>query len=109
MVVHTNRWPWGISRIIVLDKGNALCKLTIDDADNTEAWLCDVVVISKMRRRGLGRALLQEAIKQAKEMGAKTMKLETLTGSWMVGWYKRNGFEFVENSQDGNPIFKKIL
>jgi GNAT superfamily N-acetyltransferase len=42
-----------------------------------EAWIPDLVVAENARRRGVGRALLEEAERHARERGCHTLTLES--------------------------------
>jgi L-amino acid N-acyltransferase YncA len=56
--------------------------------------------IPNLRKRGLGKAMLQEAIRYAKTQGAWLMhgriqaqRDENVTQEYLVEWYQRQGFE----------------
>lgn len=42
-----------------------------------EAWIPDLIVAERVRRRGVGRALLDEAERHARERGCYTLSLES--------------------------------
>jgi GNAT superfamily N-acetyltransferase len=45
--------------------------------DETHAWLPDLVVAERVRRRGIGRALLSDAITRSRAIGASQLALES--------------------------------
>jgi ribosomal protein S18 acetylase RimI-like enzyme len=45
--------------------------------DETHAWLPDLVVGERARRRGIGRALVADALTRAHEIGASQLSLES--------------------------------
>jgi ribosomal protein S18 acetylase RimI-like enzyme len=57
------------------------------------AWIEDVVVDEKVRRRGIGEALTRAAIKRAAELGAKTVDLTSRPSREAANrLYQRVGF-----------------
>jgi GNAT superfamily N-acetyltransferase len=62
--------------------------------DETDAWLPDLVVAERARRRGIGRALVAHAVERAGSAGASQLSLETgqhRTPSHVL--YRSMGFE----------------
>jgi ribosomal protein S18 acetylase RimI-like enzyme len=58
------------------------------------AWIEDVVVDEALRGRGVGEALVLEAIRRAKDGGARTVDLTTRPSREAAGrLYERLGFE----------------
>lgn len=95
MVIHRHRWCWGIKTTIILGGGKALCCVSVDDDDINTAWLHDLLVQEKERGKGYGRALMAQAIKEAKRYGVKQMRLRVDADNWVANWYGRCGFEYI--------------
>lgn len=74
--------------------------------DEGDVILADIVVFSayrrgpNLRKRGLGKAMLKEAVRYAKMNGARFMhgwiqaeRNENVTQEYLAEWYQRQGFE----------------
>jgi ribosomal protein S18 acetylase RimI-like enzyme len=65
----------------------------------TRAWIEDVVVDEAARGRGVGAALTQEAVRLAREQGARTVDLTSRPSRGAANrLYQRLGFE-IRDSQ----------
>ena len=65
----------------------------------TRAWIEDVVVDSDARGQGIGKLLIQHAIKLAKESGAKTIDLTSHPSREQANrLYQKLGFEIRETN-----------
>lgn len=77
--------------------GSAL--LTSFDVDQNgdvqSAHLNVVQTVEKYRGKGIGRAVVEAAIDHARKRGIKTIELDSVEDA--VGFYKKLGFEEVEN------------
>lgn len=92
-----------------MDNGYALVMVSVLDENKSVAVIHDLIVHSDRRGIGLGRALLEEACKEGKRMGADTLSLSAAPGSWLEEWYKRHGFEYVRFSPSfGNVLQKPV-
>jgi len=62
-------------------------------------------VLAEMRRQGIGKALLQQLVKRAREAGYHKIILET-TATWyeVIEFYKRFGF-CITHYRDGDVYF----
>lgn len=92
-------------------------QVNLEIKENGEVILADIIVFEnyprshrKLRKRGLGKAMLQEAIRHAREHGAKSIwgwiqPDETTTEDYLMEWYRRQGFEV----NDGGSIYLNLL
>lgn len=108
-VVHRNTWHWGRAHVIVLDKGRALCQLSVEHGNPSVAWLSNVIVHESVRGRGLGTQLLREVDAEAKRMGVDDIYLWTYLDGWPLDWYKRHGYEFSHLDLEDNVVLRKRL
>ena len=71
--------------------------------------LARFAIAEELRRRGIGRALCRRAILRAKELGAKTLFLETHSQNLRPGYnlYRSLGFEEVSHP-DGKSKYKRV-
>jgi len=84
-------------------------RVNLDFKTNGKVILADIIVFNSyprshrnLRKRGLGKAMLQEAIRYAREHGAKLMwgwiqPDENTTVEYLVDWYRRQGFQVNDN------------
>ena len=92
-IIHHNKWYWGESYNIILNNGNGIVRLSIDNTDSSNGYIDGLSVVEKKRNKGLGDILLNEC-----EDLAKNLKLEKLyifaekNNNFTFDWYKRKGF-----------------
>ena len=91
-VIHRESNAWGRTSTIILAGGFAFVMVTVLDRDKDVAVIHDLIVHESRRKKGLGTKLLNEAMKEAMNMGANAINLSVAPGSWMVGWYFKHGF-----------------
>jgi ribosomal protein S18 acetylase RimI-like enzyme len=82
--------------------------------NNETAELKRMYVIPSQQRKGIGNILLHEALKMAKGMGYKTIRLDTLkTMTSAMNLYKKFGFKEIPayyfNPNDTAVYFEKSL
>lgn len=71
-----------------------------------ECYLAELYVVPKRRGRGLGRALMEEAIEQARRRGADSMDLGTSEGDVAArALYESLGFTNREGGRDGPVMY----
>ena len=93
---------WGRTSYITADGGRAIALVTVVNKEKSIAILHDLVVHESRRRIGIGRRMLKIAENTAWQMGADTLRLAVIPGTWMEGWYSRMGFcEVGVNEFDG--------
>ena len=100
VVIHSNRWFWGIAEYIIIAGGNGTCKVCFEDRDPGVAYLSDVSVHISARGQGLGNELLKIAIERARLAGCKTLRLWANPNDWPIEWYKRHGFVYKWTNLD---------
>ena len=94
MIIHKNKWALGETHNIILEDGAAIVRVSVYNDDPKTAWIFNVSVIEERRGEGLGDKILELAEKEAREMGATTVKLSVEEDLWCKDWYKRKGYVF---------------
>jgi len=93
----------------VLYRGMPAGNVNLSFEENGEVILADIIVYvnyprgRNLRKRGLGKAMLQEAIRYAREHQAKAIwgwiqadENEHVTEEYLAEWYRRQGFQVNE-------------
>lgn len=84
------------SEILVADLGNAVIGYVVVSYRGDEAKIMSIAVKNEFRRRGIGKMLLNEAIKRAKKRGMKRIRLEVRESNLPAQkLYKKFGFEII--------------
>ncbi len=99
-------------------RGSPSGRINLIWKENQEVTLADIEIFPQRLRnrdlhhRGLGKAMLQEAIRYIKERGG-----ERITGriqphgpaskEYLIEWYRRQGFDAIE--EDGKYFIEKCL
>ena len=91
-VIHRESNAWGRTSTIILAGGFAFVMVTVLDRDKDVAVIHDLIVHESRRKKGLGTKLLNEAMKEAMNMGAEKIILSVEPVSWLVTWYFKHGF-----------------
>ncbi len=102
----------------VLYRGRFVGRVNLDFSKPGEAIIADIRIFrihrrdDKLRKRGLGKAMLQEAISKARERGAGLVwgwivPDEFTSVEYLVEWYRRQGFDV--HGKDGKYTIKKRL
>ena len=78
---------------VLAASGNRIVGVAInyDAAEDTEGWVQQLAVDAAHRRRGIGRALLQESFRRFHELGRRTCGLSTDSRTGALGLYERAG------------------
>jgi N-acetylglutamate synthase-like GNAT family acetyltransferase len=82
-------------RLVVQIEGNVVAngQLTIM---GRQGEIGSLIVAPEYRRQGIGQALLQALIHQAREQGLCTLEIWARADvSWLRSWYERRGFTFL--------------
>ena len=78
---------------VVLAKGEEVMAASVLLPAAPVSWLASVAVRPTCRRRGLGRALLRDALARARNASARWVSLEVDRVNWVaVELYRREGF-----------------
>ena len=98
-------------------RGRPVGRVNLDFREAGEVILADIIIFphwfrGRLRYHGLGKAMLLEAIRYARERGAKNMRGwitpdETTTVEYLAEWYRLQGFE-VFKKEDTYFIEKRI-
>jgi ribosomal protein S18 acetylase RimI-like enzyme len=99
-----------VTKLLIAEDNNqvlgALTLVVFKIPTGTRAWIEDMVVDNDARGKGVGKLLIQHAIKLAKELGAKTVDLTSHPSRKAANrLYKNVGFEI----RDTNVYRYKIL
>ena len=93
-VKHKNKWTWGESTIIIKNDGTGTITVQFFNDETDLAYITGLSVYSGARNKGLGKALLYEAEKIAKEReGIKRIKICCDKSTFVYNWYVREGYE----------------
>ena len=108
-VVHINSTFYGKTATIILDDGYAYVMVTILKDTPSVAAIHDLVVHIDKRGQGLGGILLEEACKAGEGMGADTIMLSVIPGSWLEEWYKRHGFRDIGEKETVFGVMHRVM
>ena len=103
---------WGDHRTVYINDLAGFCKVNVYGEEyRVVGELYDLVVYPDARGIGVGRILLAEAEKAAREAGCDFLVLWPDCELWVEDWYRRNGFEPDErfHNYDGEPGWAKSL
>ena len=105
-VVHHNKWNWGEQFLIVLESGEGIVSVSLENDSPGEAIIHGLSVIEPERRKGLGTKLIAEA--ESLISGFKKVDLITVYvepgNDWLLGWYERLGYVAIEGEDEGGYI-----
>ena len=81
---------------------------SIDKRGNLKKGVLHTIFLKEeFRKKGYGRRLLNEALRELKQLGCSSVRSHVLTkNKKSLEMYKRNGFDVEKNS--GYTIFKKL-
>ncbi len=84
------------SEILVADIGNAVVGYVVVSYREGEAKIMSVAVKKEFRNKGIGKMLLKEVIRRAKDRGLKRLTLEVRVSNRVAQeLYKKLGFEIA--------------
>lgn len=76
------------------------------DDDSNSLYLSNVFVEESSRKQGLGNHILSLVNDFAKKMNVKEIFLKVKKGTFILEWYKKNGYEYFSNDEtDSNYIW----
>lgn len=94
-IIHDQVWKTEICHYIMEKSGCAMVRVTQEVDDKSLFLISDLFVSEKMRKIGIGRAILHAAINLCKHL-EKTGKIRIVTSensdTFCDNWYKREGF-----------------
>ena len=91
-IIHHNKWHWGESYNIILNNGNGIVRLSIDNTDFSNGYIDGLSVIEKERNKGLGDILLNECEDLSKKLKLEKLYIFAEKNKFTFDWYKRKGF-----------------
>ncbi|MBE5953954.1 MAG: GNAT family N-acetyltransferase [Lachnospiraceae bacterium] len=96
----------------MFDGDKVIGAVGVKDLDNNFCELKSLYVLERYHRNGYGRALLNEAIKFARDAGYNKMYLDSLSTSVKaIELYRKNGFVDVEkyNQSERSDVFMVLV
>lgn len=94
--------------LIMTSDGEGTCFVSIDKIEKSCAYIYNVSVEDKHRKRGYGNKLLKEAENVAQNLGANVVSLIAENGKFMVDWYKRKGYKPLFSDEKYTTLYKNI-
>ena len=91
-VVHKNIWTWGNSNIVITSDGTGTCTVQFFEDEPEIAYITGLSVHESVRKQGIGKQLLHECEKIAKENKKKILKIHCDKNTFVYDWYIREGF-----------------
>ena len=108
VLVHTNRWYWGVSETIIIHGGAGVVEIQYDKYTNT-AYVKGLSVAKMYRNNGLGTVLMSLCEDRARKKGRVFMQLCCHKGKdWLYEWYKKLGYETFSWDDKEFVMVKKI-
>lgn len=86
-------------KINAIDKSFRFALYMYDDDENT-MYLSNIFVKRSERNQGLGDSILMSADELARRVNAKQIILTVKDDSFMHNWYKRRGYEDLEDNYE---------
>ncbi|MBU7004628.1 MAG: GNAT family N-acetyltransferase [Theionarchaea archaeon] len=84
----------GVLYFIEEDDGEPVGCVGLEDAGEGIFYLERIAVLPEYRGRGLGRALLNHAVSQARKLGCRRVEIGIISDDVsLMEWYSRAGFE----------------
>ncbi len=98
-----NTWWWGDGLTITSSDGKAIATLSVTNDAPYCGFVSGLMVHESVRRRGRGRAMMQEVERQARMLGLDYIHLGARKASFVVEWYMRLGYYVSENNVEECP------
>lgn len=86
----------GTKYIVLLDELYPVATCRFYELDSVRIMLGRVVVLPEYRGKGLGRVVIEEAEKWAKELGYQIVQIEARTVA--IGFYEKTGYTAEDNA-----------
>lgn len=94
--------------LIMTSGGEGTCFVSIDKIEKSCAYIYDVSVEEKHRKKGYGNKLLEEAENVARNLGANVVSLLAEKDKFTVDWYKRKGYNPLFSDEKYITLYKNI-
>lgn len=110
MIYHTNSWWWGKSVDVIREDGKAIVCVKFDEKTfPMTAYICDLSVLEKDRKQGIGWCMIQHALAVARNNGMKFARLHVdRTKDWLIEWYERLGFDILSQDDNEYEMIRKL-
>lgn len=95
-VYHYDKWWWGRSVTIASNGGHGLCEVQFDKSFPDTAFIRGLSVTEDYRGQGIGKMLIEECERFARNNECKYIKLDAERGGWCFEWYKRLGYQVLK-------------
>ena len=97
----------GVTCFILEEKGRAPGCVALEKANSELSYLERLAVLPDRRRHGLGRALVDHVLAEAKRNGAKRLNIGTIAEQSELGnWYRKIGFVETETKEFAHLPFR---
>jgi len=77
-------------------EANTVCSKSIKLEKHLAGMIWHLGVHPDFRKRGIAKRLLEKAVELSKMNGLKRLEAWTRDDEFVNGWYKKNGFEMIE-------------
>ena len=95
---------------VYLVKADGMGFVGVSLEHNDFAYIHNLCVHRKARRRGIGRALMEAAFQLAEREGKKKVRLTVDGPAWLVEFYESLGFHFIgEEVSTGLDCYERPL
>lgn len=100
LILHTNKWYWGESVIIVRNDGFGLVTVQFDSSRPDLAFITGLSVFENERRKGIGKELICSCFELIDSK--KKTKIELTVEKnikWLYDWYISLGFKRIRTNK----------
>ena len=108
-IYHLGTDTWGNEIVLMEKRGAAMARIYWYKDECSTVYLDWLSVSSDFRNHGVGTELQNIREKIGKSLGATCSKLLVEKSTWMHNWYKRRGYEDLEDYNDEWIWMKKEL
>ena len=108
VLIHTNRWYWGVSETIIIHGGVGIVEVQYEN-DSNIAYVKGLSVAKRYKNNGLGTVLMSLCEECARKKGKAFMQLCCHKGKdWLYEWYKKQGYETFSWDDKEFVMVKKL-
>lgn len=94
--------------LIMTSGGEGVCSVSIDENIKSCAYIYNISVEEKYRKKGYGNRLLKEAENVAQNLGADVVSLAAEKDKFTADWYKRKGYNPLFSDKEYITFYKSI-
>ena len=106
LIEHRNKWYWGTDVYLVKTDGMGFVAVALEPGF---AYIHNLCVHRRARRRGIGRALMEAAFLLAEREGYDLVRLTTDGPAWLGEWYEHLGFQKTGRKVDGLVEYERSI